>query len=161
MPVDYFDSDYFNGLISSAKSNTRRRKNHNIHSSYNEPCQRLFNAIEPDSYIRPHRHSQDKKGELLIAIKGLMALLTFNDNGVIENVFHFGSEKFGINMASGVEVPSSLWHTVVALEPGSVLLEVKAGPFDISQSKELAVWAPEEASPEADLYLEGLLQKIR
>jgi len=160
MTIKYYDCDFFNNLTDSAKKNLRRRKNCNIHSSYGDPCQRIFNSIEPDSYIRPHRHSEDKKDELLIAIRGLMALVIFDDIGVIQSVFRFGSEKFGISMASGIEVPSSLWHSVVALEHGSVLLEIKAGPFDASKAKELAEWAPEEATPEASLYHRSLIQKV-
>jgi hypothetical protein len=49
---------------------------------------------------------------------------------------------------------------VVALEPGCVLLEVKAGPFDPNQPKDLAPWAPEEGSEAAADYLNFLLERI-
>jgi hypothetical protein len=54
-------------------------------------------------------------------------------------------------------VPSTTWYTVVALERGSILLEVKAGPFDPDLPKALAPWAREEGSEEADRFLSGLL----
>jgi len=118
----------------------------------------LFNAIEPDSYIRPHRHASDPRNELLIAIRGSLALLVFDDLGVIKDVLRFGSEKSASSMAVGAEVSPLTWHTVVALEPGSVLLEVKAGPFDPNQPKDLAIWAPEEDSAESRVYLDKLVQ---
>lgn len=36
------------------------------------------------------------------------------------------------------------WYTIVALDPGCVLLDVKTGPFDPDQPKELAPWAPKD-----------------
>jgi hypothetical protein len=44
--------------------------------------------------------------------------------------------------------------------PGCVLLEIKAGPFDPKQPKNLATWAPEEGSAEARDYLNRLVQSI-
>ena len=95
---------------------------------------------------------------MLIAIRGSMALITFDDQGSVIGILRFGSQKYGGDMAAGAEVPANTWHTVVALEPGCVLLEVKAGPFDASQPKDLAPWAPEEASARAQGYLQALVE---
>ena len=151
-----FDARYFGDLTDQAKCNPRLRQHRNIHHSYEDACQRLFNAIEPGSYIRPHRHASEPREELLIAIRGSMALITFDDQGSVAAILRFGSEKHGSDLAAGAEVASSTWHTVVALEPGCVLLEVKAGPFDPNQPKDLASWAPEEGSAMAQSYLQGL-----
>jgi hypothetical protein len=45
---------------------------------------------------------------------------------------------------SAVELTPSTWHTVIALVSDCVLLEIKAGPFDAKQPKDLAPWAPAE-----------------
>jgi cupin fold WbuC family metalloprotein len=58
------------GLCQQAEHSLRHRKHLNIHSSYQENCQRLFNAIQPNSYIHPHRHYIANKQELLVAIRG-------------------------------------------------------------------------------------------
>ena len=50
-----FSTDYLDGLTAKAQVNPRKRQHQNIHESYEDPCQRLFNAIEPGN-IRPHRH---------------------------------------------------------------------------------------------------------
>jgi cupin fold WbuC family metalloprotein len=155
-----FDSQYLNNLTGQAKSSPRRRQNRNIHQSYQDACQRLFNAIEPGSYIRPHRHASEPREELLVAIRGLMAFITFDDQGTVTEILRFGSQCHGSNRAAGVEVASSTWHTVVALESGCVLLEVKAGPFDPNQPKDLAPWAPEEGSQAAESYLQNLIVRI-
>jgi cupin fold WbuC family metalloprotein len=153
-----FDAQYFNDLIGQAKNSPRLRQHRNIHQSYQDACQRLFNAIEPGSYIRPHRHATEPRDELLIAIRGSMALITFDDLGQVIGILRFGSEKHGSDLAAGAEVTSRTWHTVVALQPGCVLFEVKAGPFDPNQPKDLASWAPEEGSAAARDYLKRLAE---
>lgn len=153
-----FGALYLDGLSQEADKSSRKRQHSNIHASYQDPCQRLFNAIAVDSYIPPHRHLLDPKKETLIAVRGLFALILFNETGVIIDTIKFGSEKYASSedLASGVELLSGSWHTVVALVPGSILFEVKAGPFNPEQAKELAPWAPKEGSEESVLYLKNL-----
>lgn len=148
-----FSLEYLNDLTEQAMTSARLRQHRNVHQSFQEPCQRLFNAIEPGSYIRPHRHLSDPRDELLVAVRGLMALLTFDDEGQVANVVCFGTERFGREVCAAVEVPSAVWHTVISLRKGSVLLELKAGPFNPGQPKDLAQWAPEEDSIDAPHYL--------
>jgi len=149
-------------LVEEAAQSSRRRQHLNIHWDYADPCQRLLNAIGVDSYIRPHRHALDPKAECLVAVRGLFALVTFDEDGSIREVVRFGTEGHGPAevLAVGVELSAGTWHTVIALVPGAVLLELKAGPFDPNAAKEPASWAPEEGSPHATLYLEGLRAAI-
>lgn len=152
-----FNANYLDGLSVQAKESLRLRQHRNVHQSYQDPCQRLFNAIEPGSYIRPHKHASDPRDEMLVAIRGAMALVTFDEQGAVTGVLRFGSEKHGLDMAVGAEVSADTWHTVIALEPGCILLEMKAGPFDPAQPKNLAPWAPEEGSAAAQEYLSRLV----
>ena len=152
-----FDTHYLDSLTDRSRKSPRLRQHNNIHQSYQDSCQRLFNAIEPDSYIRPHRHTSDARDELLIAIRGTMALATFDDLGNVIGILRFGSEKVGGFLAVGAEVSSTTWYTVIALESGCMLLEVKAGPFDPNRPKDLANWAPEEVSADGFRYLEQLI----
>lgn len=153
-------AEYLDDLSRQAKANQRKRQHRNIHESYEDACQRLLNAIEPDSYIRPHRHAVDPGDELLIAIRGAMCLVTFDEQGTVTESLRFGSEKHGVNSVVGVEVPANTWHTVVAFEPSCVLLEVKAGPFDPDRPKDLAPWAPDEGEVSAHAYLKQLVEQI-
>jgi cupin fold WbuC family metalloprotein len=133
----------------------------NVHNTHSEPCQKLFNAINLDSYIRPHRHALDPKDECLVAIKGLFALIIFSDHGSVKSITLFGSEKYSelLSIASGLEISAGIWHTVVSLLDESILFEVKSGPFDSASSKEFAPWAPEEESNDSIEYLFSLRQK--
>jgi cupin fold WbuC family metalloprotein len=155
-----FSNDYLNELTAKAQLSSRKRQHYNIHASYDDPCQRLFNAIEPSSYIRPHRHVSEPRDELFIAVRGAMCLVTFNAQGKLNDVVRFAAGKQAEFFAFGAEVPATTWHTVIALEPGCVLFEVKSGPFSPSHSKDLAPWAPEEGSLAACEYLRRLIKII-
>ena len=157
--IDFSDS-YLNSLINEAEQSPRLRQHRNIHSSYEDGCQRFMNAICVGSYICPHRHLQDPKNECLIAVKGLFALMVFNDSGRVEDIKIFGTEKYGTDSV-GVELPAGTWHTVLALGKGSVLLEVKQGPFSPNQAKEFAPWAPSENDGGVIEYYDMLLGLCR
>ena len=145
-----------NDLSRKANSSIRRRQHLNIHENYSEPCQRLLNAIEPESYIRPHRHQTDPKNEMLVPINGLFAIFIFNDYGEILDLIYLSQKENNTKFSKIVEIPSYRWHTVIALEKESVLLEIKAGPFNPEFPKDYASWAPNESSKEAAAYLKQL-----
>ncbi len=154
MTVLKFSPDYLRSLVDEAQRSPRARQHRNIHTSFEDGCQRFMNAIVQDSYIRPHRHSMPPKAETQIAIRGRFSLITFDESGEIAEVVVFGTERYGL--IAGVEIPPCIWHTIVALEPAGVLLELKAGPFDPKIAKELAPWSPEEQTKSAIAYLETL-----
>lgn len=155
-----FTAEKINELVERSSISSRLRLHQNIHADYSEACQRLFNAIEPGSYIRPHRHKTFPRDELLVAVRGLMVLVTFKDDGRLLDVMHFGTEKYGPDIAIGVELDPQTWHTVLAVVPGSVLFEVKAGPYDPTHPKDYAEWAPEENSPNAHAYMQRLQEHL-
>ena len=156
-----FDGAYFDNLSRQAKASWRLRQHSNIHESYEDLCQRMVNALEPNSYVPPHRHFSVPKNELMVALRGTMALVMFDESGVVTEVLKLGCDVAGAKSAAGVELAPDTWHTVVALEPGCILLEIKAGPFDPSQPKDIASWAPEEGTPQARAYLQKLTTAIK
>lgn len=158
MTIKIFSTEYLSSLIEEATSSARARRHRNIHSSYEDPCQRFMNAIGINSYIRPHRHAMEPKSETLIAVLGKFALFIFDDEGTVQDIIRFGTEYYANEdqLSIGVDIPPGIWHTIVALEPRSILLELKAGPFDPSLAKEPALWAPEEESLDGALYLQRL-----
>lgn len=148
-----YSDEFLDVLIVQACRSPRRRQHHNLHMSYAEPVQRLFNAIGVDSYIRPHRHTLDPKLETLVALRGRFALIVFDDDGGVRDCIAFGIVPGDDAL---VEVPPEHWHSVVAISEGAVLLEIKEGPFDPEQAKEPAPWSPEEGADSAVGYLAGL-----
>lgn len=151
-------SDMVDALVIESQTSARGRQHLNLHAAYQESCQRLLNAIQCESYIRPHRHALDPRAETLFAMSGVFVLIVFDECGQVTSCKRFGSERYleEKGIALGVEIFPREWHTVIALRADSVLLEVKAGPFDPNAAKELASWAPAEGTPESQAYLEHL-----
>ncbi len=142
-------------VSTQAQKAKRRRTNHNFHQ-LEDTVQRFLNAIEPDSYIRPHRHLSPPKEELFFVLRGKGAIVEFSDEGEITKILELDPKKGQLV----VEVPVAIWHTVVSLEESSVFFEVKKGPYEPTTDKDFADWAPNEAAPEAGIYLNQLKQQI-
>jgi cupin fold WbuC family metalloprotein len=146
------DRDFLEQVSAEAKKSPRRRKNHNFHASESDACHRLLNAIEPDSYIQPHCHHEAAKDETLIVVHGRLGVILFDEHGAVTAtaVLAPASEAVGVN------IPHGMYHTLVALEPGSVFFEAKAGPYAPLTPREKASWAPAEDDPRASTYIADL-----
>jgi len=139
-------------LNQEAVSSPRRRTNLNLHESLDAPLQKLFIAMQTDSYVRPHRHPEKEKTELFIAVKGAFAALIFDDGGKVTERIEFSANGDVL----GAEIKPDTWHTVLALEDGAVFFEVKQGPYIPLTDKDFASWAPEENTAEVKAYMNWL-----
>lgn len=148
------DASLLDQLTLQAQSHSRRRKNWNFHASDDHTCHRLLNAIEPDSYIRPHRHLDPAKDETFVVLRGRLGILLFDDAGTVQSrvLLEPGGE------AVGVDIPHGVFHTAVSLEGGTIFFEAKAGPYIPLTAAEQASWAPLDATPEVAAYLASLKQ---
>ena len=150
--ITLIDQALLDQLCAEAAASPRRRKNRNFHARDDQPGHRLLNAMQPDSYIPPHRHLDPNKDETFVVLRGLLGLLVFDDAGAV-----LRSVKVGFGGAAiGVDIPHGTWHTAVALEPDTVFLEAKAGPYLPLTAVERAPWAPAEDAPGAASYLAAL-----
>jgi cupin fold WbuC family metalloprotein len=157
LPVRVIDRKMLDQLVAEAQASPRRRKNLNFHPGDAFCCHRLLNALEPDSYIRPHRHLDPLKDESMVMVRGRMGALVFDDTG---NVIRKAIIAAGGN-AVAVDIPHGLFHTVVALESGTVFFESKAGPYLPLTDEEKGGWAPAEGTEEAVHYLAGLIRLLK
>ena len=140
MEMKVFDQQMLDELVQKAQASPRRRANLNVHADLHEPVQRLFIAIEPQSYVQPHRHPEAEKWEFFWLVRGRIAALFFDESGEVKR-------RVELDLAGpvfGFEVPPNTWHTVIALEPGSIFMEVKQGPYTQLSDKDFAAWAPKE-----------------
>lgn len=145
-------TDLLERVSTEAKASPRRRKNYNFHPSDDSRCNRLLNALERGTYIRPHRHLDPEKEELMVLLRGKMGMIYFDDAGNVTGtaLLAAGGATFGI------DIPAGTFHSIVCLEPGTVFLEAKAGPYRPFIPEELAPWAPAEGEPGVAGYLAGL-----
>lgn len=135
-----------------ARESRRKRKNFNFHLRESDPANRLLNAVEPESYVRPHRHMDPAKDETIIAVRGSFGVVFFDERGAVTKslIIRAGGETMGVN------IPSGVYHTLVALDSASVFFEAKAGPYVPISMAEFASWAPAEGDMGALAYLEKL-----
>ena len=149
------DSKLLNTTSRLAKDSKRQRMNHNFHSTPDDTLQRLLNAIEPYSYVQPHKHEAPDKREVFFALKGRMLVVEFDDIGNITDQILL--DPAGGNF--GAEIAPRTWHTIISLEEGSVAYEFKDGPYSPVDDKNFASWAPVEGSAETLNYIHGILAK--
>ncbi len=149
------DLPLLDNLTSEAQKAERKRKNHNFHFGGEDHLQRMLNAFEPGTYVRPHKHGDPPKREVFLLIRGRLLLVFFDDDGKICHrvILDSGGE------CRGVEIDPGEWHTAVSLKAGTIIYELKDGPYDPLTDKQFAPWAPEEGSPEAKVFLEQLLSE--
>lgn len=136
-------------VTAEAQGSPRLRKNRNIHPADDYPAHRLLNAVEPGTYIRPHRHLDPNKDETMIVLRGKMGMVFFDDAGEVTATLLLvaGGDSFGI------DIPHGTFHTLASLESGTVFFEAKGGPFLPLSAEETAPWAPAENDPAAAAYL--------
>ncbi|MDD6211301.1 MAG: WbuC family cupin fold metalloprotein [Bacteroidales bacterium] len=140
-----------------ARNNQRLRMNHNFHTSLDAPLHRLLNAMEPGSYIRPHRHLNPDREESCILLRGKVAVLLFDEEGNVTGhaILSPSDGVYGIDLEAGI------WHSVIVLEPGSVIYEAKEGPYAPLTKENMAPWSPEpEESEKVKEYMERLMKHI-
>lgn len=135
-------------LTDEAKGSPRKRSHLNTHPAPEAAVQRLFIALEPETYIRPHRHPQAEKWEFLVLIQGEIDLIIFDDDGaIIERI------ELSTSAVRTVELEPNTWHSYVCKEPDSIALEIKEGAYIPTAAGDFASWAPGEGTIGVDEYL--------
>jgi cupin fold WbuC family metalloprotein len=149
------DNQLINLLTEQATVAPRKRKNYNFHETLDAVVQRMLNAMEPDTYVQPHKHENPDKVEAFIILRGRALVVMFDDRGNVVNHYVL-SAKDGVY---GIEISPRTWHTILSLEPGTVVYEAKEGPYKAIDDKNFASWAPKESDPECAVYNKELLKR--
>ena len=110
-------------ITEQARQTPRLRMNYNLHDSLDAKAQRLFNAMEPGTVLPVHRHRNTS--ETYILIRGAIRVLLYDDNKTLISSYEI-SDK---NDNFGFHIPKGQWHTLKVLESGTVIFEVKEGPY--------------------------------
>lgn len=145
-----------NQLTEKAKQVERKRTNFNFHETASDTLHRMLNAIEPYSYVCPHKHENPNKREAFIILSGRLLVIEFDLEGNIIDHILLDTDKGSF----GVEIPPATYHTIIALTSNTVVYEVKDGPYEVSNDKGFAPWAPMEGEPNAKDYLLELLESL-
>lgn len=112
-------------LTEQAKASPRLRMNLDLRNSAEDKSQRMLNAIEPGSPIPIHRHQ--KTSETVVCLRGRLVWEYYDE---LERICTERIEVSPNGPIVALNVPKGQWHTVKALESGSVIMEIKDGPYE-------------------------------
>ena len=112
-------------LTSEAKVSPRLRMNLDLRNSAEDTSQRMLNAIEPGSPLPIHRHQ--KTSETVICLRGRLVEEFYDD---LERICTERIELSPNGPVVALNIPAGQWHTVQALESGTVILEMKNGKYE-------------------------------
>ncbi len=118
-------------VTAEAKASPRLRMNYNLHESFSDSVQRMFNAIEPGSIIPIARHPYSN--ETLILLRGKLRVLIYNDQKEILEDVVLNHELGHI----GYHIPKNTWHKVESLEEGTIIFETREGPYQPVEEKDI------------------------
>ena len=117
------DDKLLDEVTERAKGSERLRMNFNLHDSLEAKAQRLLNALEPGTLLPVHRHRHT--AETYIVLRGAIRVLFYDDDRMLTDEFMVNHLKGNY----GTHIPAGQWHTLEVLESGTVIFEVKDGPY--------------------------------
>ena len=112
-------------LTAKAKESPRLRMNLDLRDTDEDTSQRMLNAIEPGSPLPIHRHQNTS--ETVICLRGRLVEEFYDD---LERTCTERIELSPNGPVVALNIPAGQWHTVQALESGTVILEMKNGKYE-------------------------------
>ena len=119
-------------LTEQAKRSPRLRMNYDLRNSAEDQSQRMLNAIEPGSPLPIHRHQ--KTSETVVCLRGRLVEEYYDE---LERICTDTIELSPNGPIVALNIPAGQWHTVRALESGTVILEMKDGPYEPTGSEDI------------------------
>jgi len=112
-------------LTEQAKASPRLRMNMDLRNSDADQSQRMLNAIEPGSPLPIHRHQ--KTSETVVCLRGRLVEEYYDE---LERICTEAIELSPNGPVVALNIPAGQWHTVRALESGTVIMEMKDGAYE-------------------------------
>lgn len=112
-------------LTEKAKTSPRLRMNLDLRNSSDDKSQRMLNAIEPSSVVPIHRHQTSS--ETVVCLRGRVVEEFYDD---LERICTDRIELSPNGPVVALNIPIGQWHTIKALESGTVILEMKDGEYE-------------------------------
>ena len=122
-------------LTVKAKASPRRRMNLDLRNGADDQSQRMLNAIEPESVVPIHRHK--KSSETVVCLRGRVVEEYYDE---LERICTEAIELSPKGPVVALNIPVGQWHTLRALESGSVILEMKDGKFEPLGEEDILEW---------------------
>ena len=118
------DNVLLDKLTTEAQASPRLRMNLDLRNSEADSSQRMLNAIEPGSVVPVHRHQ--KTSETLVVLRGRVVEEYYSSDGAVVASYELSAG----GPVCAMNIPAAQWHTLRALESGTVILEMKDGAYE-------------------------------
>jgi cupin fold WbuC family metalloprotein len=158
LPIKCLTQTLMDTIAAEARTSPRQRKNYNFHQ-LDDRVQRFLNVLQPGTYVRPHRHirPEDASGfEFFLVLQGAIGMIVLNEQGQVlhrERISPTGETR-------AIELAEGTFHTLVALEPNTVMFELKEGPYIPMSDKDFLAKFPLEGTPEAKAWVQTWEQQF-
>ena len=134
------DSLLLDKLTAQAKESPRLRMNLDLRNSAEDSSQRMLNAIEPGSVVPIHRHQ--KTSETVVVLRGRVVEEYYSSEGALEASYELAAggdarSESGMTVGCALNIPAGQWHTLRALESGTMILEMKDGVYEPSGAEDI------------------------
>lgn len=140
--TELIDQALLDRVSEQAKVNPRLRMNYNFHDSPNAKAQRLLNALEPGTILPVHRHPHTS--ETYVLLRGRIKVFFYSERKEIEQIIELDRELGPY----GIHIPAGQWHTLEVLQWGTVIFEVKDGPYTPLSEENIMEMTTKERNPE-------------
>ena len=122
--TDKITQGLLDSLTEQAKASPRLRMNMDLRNSDKDQSQRMLNAIEPGSVVPIHRHRGSS--ETVVCLRGRVVEEYYDE---LERICTEAIELRPGGQVVALNIPAGQWHTLRAVESGSVIIEIKDGPY--------------------------------
>ena len=149
-PVFTLSESILSSGCQAAAASPRKRIIQPLHRHQDALVQRMLNFMQPGSYLQPHLHPLLCASETIHVLRGAIGFLIFDAAGVVQSQHLLRADGLGL-----IDIEPDVWHGFVILEPDTVILEIKRGPYDGAHDKEFAPWAPTEGEAGTEAAMAG------
>jgi cupin fold WbuC family metalloprotein len=155
-PIAAIGDSELDTLKAAVRASAKRRARINAHPDDEDALHEMIIAIDPTSYVRPHKHPG--KSEAFHIIEGEVDIVVFADDGEIDRVVPLGAPGGGRPFYYRMSKP--FFHTLIIRSETLVVHEITTGPFR-PDATVFADFAPEESEPEkVAAYRAELLSRV-
>ena len=116
-------TDILDNLTLEARASELLRKNLDLRTTSADQSQRMLNALEPGTRVPIHRHPDTS--ETVVVLRGSVKEIFFDEQGNQTESFTLRADA----EPKAMSIPAGIWHTAQSLQPGTIILEAKDGPF--------------------------------
>jgi cupin fold WbuC family metalloprotein len=142
-------------LRQAVRQTPKRRARINAHPGHDDALHEMIIAIEPSSYIRPHRHP--RKSEAFHIIEGQVDIVVFRDDGAIDQIVSLGAK--GGRHPFYYRMSETRFHTLIIRSDLLIVHEITNGPFT-PEGTIYATFAPGEDEPAAAAFQAELVERV-